>query len=144
LGDPQGSRKSRVPAPQPATHASTIVVAISGPIASGDVPGLRARVQALLEDVEADELVCEVSALVDPDCGTVDALAQLQLTARRYGCQIRLLHACRELQELLVLTGLCDVLPNCAELPLQSRGQPEEREPARGIEEEADPGDPAG
>ncbi len=60
----------------------------------------------LLERSNADVLTCDVGAIVDPDAVTVDALARLQLTARRKGRTIRLLHASPELEELLALTGL--------------------------------------
>jgi hypothetical protein len=39
--------------------------------------------------------------------------------------------------------GLADVVPLCAALPLETRGEAEERKQARGVEEEADPDDPA-
>jgi anti-anti-sigma regulatory factor len=42
---------------------------------------------------------------------TVDALARLQLAARRHGCQIRLRGTSPELRELVVFMGLGDVLP---------------------------------
>ena len=54
-------------------------------------------------------LVCDVGALV-PDAAAIDALARLQLHARRLGAEIRLRHASRELQELLDFAGLGDVL----------------------------------
>jgi len=120
-----------------------VVLVIGGPIARAGVPGLCERVRALLEGSNADLVICDVSALVDPDAVTVDALARLQLIARRFGRQVQLHQACRGLQELIALMGLSEVVPLSAELPpLESRGQAEEREPARGIEEETDPADP--
>jgi hypothetical protein len=142
LADPEGSRKSRAPATRPPPEPNTVVVVITYPIARSDISGLCERVRVVLEGSAADLLVCDVGALAYPDAVTVDALARLQLTARRFGRRIRLRHACGELQELLALTGLSDVVPCSAGLPLQSAGQTEEREPARGIEEEADPVDP--
>lgn len=56
---------------------------------------------------------CDVGAVVHPDIIMVNALARLQLTARRYGCQVRLRHACGELRDLLALTGLTEVVPLC-------------------------------
>lgn len=44
-----------------------------------------------------------------PDLGLVDALARLQLMARRRGCSIQL-RPCDELRELLLLVGLSEVL----------------------------------
>ena len=64
----------------------------------------------LLEQSRGGVALCDVSG-VDPDAVTVDALARLQLAARRHGCQVRLLHPSRELLELLAFMGLTDVLP---------------------------------
>ena len=43
---------------------------------------------------------------VDADAVTVDALARLQLAARRHGCQVRLRNASSELLELVAFMGL--------------------------------------
>jgi hypothetical protein len=45
-----------------------------------------------------------------PDIGVVEALARLQLAARRLGCSIRLRDPSRELCDLLDLAGLADVI----------------------------------
>ena len=92
------------PAPQP------VAFAIRGPIARADLPGLCARVCALLQSNDADVVVCDVHG-VEPDAVTVDALARLQLAARRHECQVRLCGASIELLELLAFMGLRDVLP---------------------------------
>ena len=94
-----------------AAPQTTIAFAIRGPIAPGDLPGLCQRVCALLETSGAALAVCDVSG-VEPDAVTVDALARLQLAARRHGCQVRLRHASSELHELLAFMGLRDVLPD--------------------------------
>ncbi|MGH2757918.1 MAG: STAS domain-containing protein [Actinomycetota bacterium] len=120
---------------------TTIVLVLDGPIARPDIPGLCERVRILLEGGKPGLVVCDVSALATPDAVTVDALARLQLTASRLGRRIVLLHACGKLQELLALTGLRAVVPLYVELPLETRGEPEQREELRGIEEESDPGD---
>ena len=52
---------------------------------------------------------CDVTG-VDPDAVTVDALARLQLAARRNGCRVRLRHASAELLELVAFMGLTNVL----------------------------------
>jgi ABC-type transporter Mla MlaB component len=88
----------------------TIVFAIGGPIARADLPGLCARVCALLQASGAAVALCDVSG-VRPDAVTIDALARLQLAARRHGCQVRLRGASSELRELVVFMGLSDVLP---------------------------------
>ncbi len=87
----------------------TIEFAICGPIAHTDLPGLCARVCALLEQSRAGVALCDVRH-VDADAVTVDALARLQLAARRHGCQVRLRHASADLQELVAFMGLRDVL----------------------------------
>jgi ABC-type transporter Mla MlaB component len=89
----------------------TVDFTVVGPIARADLPGLFERVCALLETSRADVAFCDVSS-VDPDAVTVDALARLQLAARRRGCQVRLRHASNELLELVDFMGLRDVLPD--------------------------------
>jgi anti-anti-sigma regulatory factor len=82
-----------------------------------------------------DVLVIDVSEVVDPDVSTVDAMAQLHLLARRFGCEARFRRASSELQELIALMGLTEVLR------VEPCGQIEQREEVLGIEEEADAGD---
>jgi hypothetical protein len=96
----------------------------------------------LLEGSDADRVVCDVGALVDPDVVTVEALARVRLTARRLGRGVRVRSACDELLDLVALMGLSDVLRLRPGSPVQSRGQAEQREQPRGVEEEADPADP--
>ena len=47
---------------------------------------------------------------VDPNAVTVDALARLQLAARRLSCRLLLRNASPELLELAAFMGLADVL----------------------------------
>ena len=77
-----------------------------------------------------------MSALVEPDAGAVDALARMQLMALRAGERVVLRGASEELRGLLDLMGLRDVLR------VESRGEAEEREEVRGVEEEGDPAEP--
>lgn len=88
----------------------TVAFTISGPITRADLPGLCERVCGLLSESGADVALCDVSG-VGCDAVTVDALARLQLAARRHGCQVRLCNASAELLELLAFMGLDDVLP---------------------------------
>ncbi len=92
-----------------ASEPSTITFAISGPIERGDLPALYARVCALLAGSGATLAVCDVDGLA-ADAVTVDALARLQLAARRHGCRVELRHASSELRELVAYLGLSDVL----------------------------------
>jgi ABC-type transporter Mla MlaB component len=88
---------------------STLRFAIYGPIERDDLPGLCDRVCRLLEATPAAVAVCDVDG-VDPDAVTVDALARLQLAARRRSCRITLCGASIELRELVEMMGLRDVL----------------------------------
>jgi ABC-type transporter Mla MlaB component len=89
---------------------STVTFAIRGPIARDELPSLCERVCTLLERSGAAVAVCDVTG-VCVDAVTVDALARLQLAARRRGCRIQLLHASDELRDLVAFMGLEDVLP---------------------------------
>ena len=71
-----------------------------------------------------------------PDVATVDALARLQLAARRAGRRLRLRKAPDELVELITFCGLDEVLG------VEPRRQTEEREERLGLEEEGDLGNP--
>jgi ABC-type transporter Mla MlaB component len=91
--------------------SKSIVFGVHGPITREDLPGLCNRVSTLLETSEADVAHCDVSG-VDCNAVTVDALARLQLAARRHGCYVRLRHASDELIELVQFMGLREVLPD--------------------------------
>ncbi len=88
----------------------TIAFAIEGPIARADLPGLCERVCTLLAGSGAGVARCDVRG-VEVDAVTIDALARLQLAARRHRCSIRLCNASSELLALVDLMGLTDVLP---------------------------------
>lgn len=87
-----------------------VAFAVRGPIARSDLPGLCERVCALLSRNLGAVAECDVQG-VQPDAVTVEALARLQLAARRYGCRVRLRHASDELLALVDFMGLEDVLP---------------------------------
>jgi ABC-type transporter Mla MlaB component len=91
-------------------EGSTVAFAIASPIERTDLPGLFARVRELLVG-GASIALCDVGD-ADADAVTVDALARLQLVARRSGCQVRLLNASQELRMLIAFMGLRDVLPD--------------------------------
>ena len=84
-------------------------IAVHGPIARSDLAGLRDRLCGLLAASEADVVLCDVKD-VDTDAETVDALARLQLAARRHGCSVLLRNASPALLELVAFMGLEDVL----------------------------------
>jgi ABC-type transporter Mla MlaB component len=88
---------------------STITFAIWGPIAPSDLPALCDEVCRQLDGTGATIALCDVAG-ADADAVTVDALARLQLVARRQGCRIQLLHASDQLRALVAFMGLEDVL----------------------------------
>jgi ABC-type transporter Mla MlaB component len=92
-------------------HPMTLKFAIHGPIRREDLPGLSERVCRLFSRSPGAVAFCDVMD-VDPDAVTVDALARLQLAARRRGCHVRLRGASGELRALLDFMGLSDVLPD--------------------------------
>ena len=86
-----------------------VEVRIRGPLQRRDLPGLYARVCALFTANQGATLVCDVSE-VAIDAVAVEALARLQLGARRNGCAVRLVSAPRELSDLVSFMGLQDVI----------------------------------
>jgi ABC-type transporter Mla MlaB component len=120
-----------------ASEPNTVVIQIGGTITRADVPGLCAQLRLLVNGGGAERVVCDVASLLEPDAGTVDALARLQLAARRLGYRLRLRRASAELQELLAFMGLQDAL----DLWLEPGWQAEEREQRLGVEEERELGD---
>jgi ABC-type transporter Mla MlaB component len=118
---------------------------MSGPVARDAIPAMCERARRLLQGCDAGPVACDVGAIAEPDATTIDALARLQLTARRLRRRVELRSACEELEDLLTLTGLLGVLtvggPVVASA-VEAWGEPEQREQALGVEEEADPRDP--
>jgi ABC-type transporter Mla MlaB component len=92
--------------PTPGSHE--VAFAMRGPITRGDLPGLCERVCAVLGRSDA-VVACDVAG-VNPDAVAVDALARLQLAARRRGCEIHLRNAPDGLLELVELMGMTHVL----------------------------------
>jgi hypothetical protein len=80
-------------------------------------------------------IVVHLEGASAPDVAMVDALARMQLVARRAGWAIRVGTACPEVCELIELTGLAEALA------LETIGQPEDREEL-GVQEVVQPGDP--
>jgi ABC-type transporter Mla MlaB component len=93
-----------------ASGSHTVAFAVRGPIARSDLEGLCDRVCAVLTASRAHIVICDVTGL-QPDAVTVEALARLQLGARRLGCRVRLQNASAELVDLVAFMGLRDVLP---------------------------------
>ncbi len=96
-----------------------------------DVAQLCARLARLYDD-GAVEVVCDVAAVTVPRLAAVEVLARLRLTARDHGGGFTVAGAGPALRRLLDLVGLVELL-----------GETEEREPAGGVQEGVEPGDPA-
>lgn len=109
-----------------------IVVALGDRVEKADVPRLCEQARSGLERTGATELICDAGALAEPSLAAVDALARLRLTARRAGADLRIRDPGAGLWQLLLLTGLVEVI-----------GEPEHREPALGVQEGIEPDDPA-
>ncbi|WP_200301942.1 STAS domain-containing protein [Streptomyces adelaidensis] len=118
----------------PIVDATTpAVLVLPGPVTRDEVPRLCDEVRAHLEGAGGGIVVCDVAGIGPPGLGVIDALARLQLTARRAGGRIRLRDPDPALRALLGLVGLA----------FDVEGQAEEGEPAGGVEEAVEPGDPA-
>jgi ABC-type transporter Mla MlaB component len=117
---------------------STIRLVIEGPMTPADVAALCEHVRALVHGRQADLVICDLGALTDADLGTIDALARVQLTSRRLGCQVRVRNAPPGLGDLLLFAGLGQVL----RLWVEASGQAEKREVPLGVQEECDSADP--
>jgi anti-anti-sigma regulatory factor len=117
-------------------QSSSIVLVFGGPVTADEVPSLCNRVCGLLSTTDAELVVCDVGAVVDPDVAAVDALARLQLAATRLGRRVCVRNASPEFRALLAFMGLAEVISLRAPLRLETRRQPEERKERVGVEEE--------
>ena len=126
---------------EPPPTGRAIVFAISGCVQRAGIGGLCDSFSAALAGCDSEIVLCDVKDLGRADAVVVDALARLQLTARRLGRQIWLVNADEELYELLELVGLADVIPRRALSCGESERQPEQREELLSVEEESDSGD---
>ncbi|MER7926505.1 MULTISPECIES: STAS domain-containing protein [unclassified Streptomyces] len=119
----------------PIVDAKTPAVLVPArPVTPDEVAELCAEVRARLETTAgAGVVLVEIVGPGPPGLGAVDLLARLQLTARRSGGRIRLRSPAPALRALLDLVGL----------RFEVEGQVEQREPALGVQEEVEPGEPA-
>ncbi|WP_416974522.1 STAS domain-containing protein [Streptomyces sp. 4F14] len=106
------------------------VVTLTGPFTPGEVEGLSDVVRRVLEAAPGGVVVVDVGGLGPPGLGDVNAVARLQLAAKRAGGRIRLRDPGPALTALLRLVGLV----------LEVEGEPEEGEPAGGVEVEVETG----
>ena len=119
----------------PSARPTTVVFAVAGPIARADLPAICGDVAALLEATGADVALCDVGGL-PADLVAIDALARIQLAARRKGRQVVLRHAADDLRDMLAFVGLAGALR------IEPGGQAEQRKQGVGVEEEGELDDP--
>lgn len=106
---------------------------------AADAERRKATLVVLHGDTEVGRWPLEVPAR--PDLGAVDALARLQLAARRVGLTIRVDHPGADLRGLLDLVGMPGLAGPC-DLPLEARRQAEEGEQL-GVDEVVERRDPS-
>ncbi|MGH2679767.1 MAG: hypothetical protein ACRDG8_04690 [Actinomycetota bacterium] len=110
-----------------------------GPFGGAGSAGICDRARDLVVDPDADLLVVDIGELTAPDVVAVDAMARVQLGARRLRRQVRFRHACPEILELVELLGLADVLRLDTASGIEPTWQAEQREQGGRVEEERDP-----
>ena len=98
---------------------------------------------AVLTDLEAAVVICDLEALRAPDAVAVDGLARLQLVLRRRGVEMEVCNTPESLLELLSFAGLQDVVRTSGPSAFERERKTEEREHPLGIQEEAELDDPA-
>ena len=92
-----------------------VALVIGGRLARADIPELCMRLESVFGKKGVLEVACDVGGIVDADAVAVDALARLQLTARRWGRHVRLRNVSCGLRELIGFAGLRNVLPDCSD-----------------------------
>jgi ABC-type transporter Mla MlaB component len=120
----------------------TIRLVVRPDVAPGDVRPLADRLVRELRRDDVTEVLVDVSRVRSSDIGCVDALARLQLGARRHGSRIRLVGPCPRLLELLALVGLEELLPADDGSSGDLHREAEHGEEPVDVEVGVDPGDP--
>jgi hypothetical protein len=92
-------------------QAPAVEFQLEKPASPDAIEALCRRVRRVLRATDHAVLICDLRRVTEPDVTVIDALARMQLTARRLGRSIELRHACPQVQELVRLAGLADVLP---------------------------------
>lgn len=94
----------------------SLVLVLRGRLRVTDLGQLRLPLRLAHDEPGVSVLVCDVERLVRPDLGTVDALARLQLLARRLDRPLAFRGASDDLRELIELVGLVEHL-TCLDRP---------------------------
>jgi anti-anti-sigma regulatory factor len=122
-----------------ADAAGTLFIVVDRPATLDAIDALCARVHVEITAAGARSVVCDVSALRDPDELALETVARLQLTAKRARVSLRLVGVGRGLADLLEAAGLTDVV-SATGSGFEVARHAEEREQL-GIDEEVDAGD---
>ena len=101
------------------------MVTLAASAGPADVDAACAALRARLA-VRADgPVLCDVTALVRSDLGTVELICRLAATARACGCRLALRGVPWHLRSLLLFAGLGDALPCLEDEPPGSVLEPE-------------------
>lgn len=100
----------------PSGGPASIVLVLRGRLQADDVGRLRLPLRLVHDEPDVTGLVCDVDGLIRPDLGAVEALARLQLFARRLDRPLALRGVSDALHDLIELAGLVDHLP-CVDRP---------------------------
>jgi anti-anti-sigma regulatory factor len=124
--------------------AGTAAWVIDPAIGRGDIPALCARLADRLRPSRRQDVVVVVDAsgIAEPSAVTVEAIARLRLTARRFGADIRVRGAHVRLRQLLAFTGLGEVIPVDGDSAFDSHWEAEQRKQPLDVEEVGDCADP--
>jgi ABC-type transporter Mla MlaB component len=85
-------------------------IVLRGCIERCDLDLVCERAGELMSASDGSVVVCEVGGLERSDIVAVDAIARVQVIARRLGRELRLKNATIELRDLIGLAGLDDVV----------------------------------
>jgi ABC-type transporter Mla MlaB component len=117
-------------------------VAVRPHLAREEVRALGEQLVRRLSEGDVAEVQVDVSSVRRPDVAYIDALARIQLVARRHDSRVRLIGPCSRLLELLVLVGLEDTFRDEGDTSgLELHREPEHREQPLDVEVGVDPGD---
>ncbi|MGY0018248.1 STAS domain-containing protein [Streptomyces sp. cg35] len=117
---------------------------VAGPIRPGDAPQWCDRVRAAAEahgPPGGATVICDVAGVTTTDLATVDALARMQLAARRAGGRIRLRDPSPKLALLIQLAGLAGAL-GADDSGVEVVRDAEQREPPLRVQEAVEARDP--
>jgi len=129
----------RLPGVEPDAPRQLVVV-IGRATAFTAVDALCARVHAAILQAGVRTVVCDVSALTDPDELALETVARVQLTSKRAHASMRLVGVGPRLADLLAAAGFADAVLGKWRSGLEVEGNAEHREQV-GIDEEVDAGD---